>query len=73
LGQGRYFDGLPATCAVAEDFTQPVGSAGDPLTRAALQHADSGSCGPVAARAVPLYRRSAGDAPEPGERREMMP
>lgn len=73
LGQGRYFDGLAATCAVAEDFTQPLASAGDPLARTALAHADSGSCGPVGARATPLYRRSAADAPEPGERRGMMP
>ena len=72
-GEGRYFDGIAATCAVAEDFTQPMASAGDPLLKAALSYADTGSCPQPTARAVPLYRRSAGDAPEPGERREMMP
>ena len=72
-GEGRYFDGIPATCAVAEDFTQPVGATTDPLLMAALAYSDSGSCPQPTARAVPLYRRSAGDAPEPGERREMTP
>jgi hypothetical protein len=72
-GEGRYFDGIAATCAVAEDFTQPMASSGDPLLKAALAYSDSGSCPQPTARAVPLYRRSAGDAPEPGERREMVP
>ncbi len=43
-GQGRYFDGLPASCRVDEDFTQPLGSRGDPLLAAALTHADTGRC-----------------------------
>lgn len=72
-GEGRYFDGIAATCPVAEDFTQPVGTAGDPLLSAAVAYADSGSCPQPSARAVPLYRRSTGDRAEPGERREMMP
>lgn len=72
-GEGRYFDGIAATCPVAEDFTQPMASATDPLLRAALAYSDIGSCPQPTARAVPLYRRSAGDRAEPGERREMMP
>ena len=72
-GEGRYFDGIAATCPVAEDFTQAMGSANDPLLRTALSYADAGSCPQPTARAVPLYRRSPGDRPEPGERREMMP
>jgi C-terminal processing protease CtpA/Prc len=44
LGQGGYYDGLAPTCAVAEDFTQPQGSASDPLLATALGHADSGAC-----------------------------
>jgi hypothetical protein len=72
-GEGRYFDGIAATCPVAEDFTQPVGAATDPLMVAALTYSDSGSCPQPTARAVPLYRRSPGDGAEPGERREMMP
>ena len=73
LGQGRYFDGLAVTCPVAEDFTRPMGAAGDPLLASALHHADTGVCLQPTARAVPLYRRSASDAPEPGERRDLMP
>ncbi|MEN9417143.1 MAG: hypothetical protein RI988_763 [Pseudomonadota bacterium] len=72
-GEGRYFDGIAATCPVAEDFTQPVGAATDPLLAAALTYADTGSCAQPSARALPLYRRSSADAPEPGERREMFP
>jgi hypothetical protein len=72
-GEGRYFDGIAATCPVAEDFTQPMGAAADPLLAAALTYADTGSCAQPSARAVPLYRRSSADAPEPGERREMFP
>ncbi len=72
-GEGRYFDGIAATCQVAEDFTQPVGASTDPLLAAALSFSDSGSCPQPTARAVPLYRRSTADSPEPGERREMMP
>jgi hypothetical protein len=45
--QGRYFDGLAPTCAVAEDFTRPIGSTDDPLLVAAAHYIDNGSC-PVA-------------------------
>jgi carboxyl-terminal processing protease len=47
LNQGRYFDGLAPTCAVAEDFTRPIGGNTDPLLVAAAHHIDNGSC-PVA-------------------------
>lgn len=44
LGQGRYFDGLPATCGVAEDWRQPQDDPRDPLLAAALQMAGGGRC-----------------------------
>jgi carboxyl-terminal processing protease len=72
-GEGRYFDGIAATCPVAEDFSQPMASATDPLLKTALAYSDSGSCPQPTARAIPLYRRSTSDSAEPGERREMMP
>lgn len=50
LNEGRYFDGFAATCPVAEDFTQPMGSGTDPLLVAAADYADTGAC-PAAARA----------------------
>lgn len=43
--EGRYFDGFQATCAVAEDFTRPIGDPGfDTLLIAAAHHADNGAC-----------------------------
>jgi len=45
LNQGRYFDGFAATCAVAEDFSHPIGDPGfDTLLIAAAHHADNGAC-----------------------------
>ena len=42
--EGRYFDGFAATCAVAEDFSRPLGSVNDTLLVAAAHHADNGAC-----------------------------
>jgi carboxyl-terminal processing protease len=47
-GQGRYFEGLAATCNMAEDFRQPLGATAEPLLAAALRHADTGACPAVA-------------------------
>ena len=55
-GEGRYWDGLPATCAVAEDFSQPLGSAAEPLLAAALAYAEQGSCPAPAAAAAAQQR-----------------
>jgi hypothetical protein len=79
LNQGRYFDGFDATCAVAEDYAQPLGSTAEPLLATALWHADTGSCGAVqAARSGrvkalalrPLAERS--HRVEPGDRQGMV-
>lgn len=60
-GQGRYFDGFAPTCAVAETWREPTNSAADPLTAAALSHAQTGSCPAVAdQRARPLAARERG-------------
>ena len=56
-GEGRYFDGLPATCEVAEDFSQPLGSSSEPLLATALQRIDTGVC-----RASPLPSALPGSA-----------
>jgi hypothetical protein len=42
--QGRYFDGIAATCPVADDLSMPLGEPGEALLDAARQHADSGRC-----------------------------
>lgn len=56
--QGRYFDGLAATCAVDDDFSTPLGNPDEPLLAAARQHADSGRC--TAAAAAPSRMQAQG-------------
>jgi len=71
LGQGRYFEGLPATCPVAEDFQVPLGSTREPLLAQALAHQLSGQCSaPSAAMglsASPLLRSDTASVREPFE------
>jgi len=63
LGTGRYFDGLNATCAVAEDFSAVQNSTADPLLSAASAYATSGQC----PRSAPLPRAARRPLrPEPG-------
>ncbi|MFI4930882.1 MAG: S41 family peptidase [Burkholderiales bacterium] len=76
-GEGRYFDGFAPSCAVAEDFTQPMGGDTDPLLVAARNDADGIAC-PVATAAArerslaAKVRRWAQGNPE-GERGVMIP
>lgn len=46
--EGRYFNGLDAQCAVAEDFSKALGAPDEPLLAAASNDADGIAC-PVAA------------------------
>jgi carboxyl-terminal processing protease len=59
--EGRYFSGFTPVCAVAEDFTLPIGDVADPLLTAAARHMDSGFCPVFAAREAP-QAKSAGRA-----------
>ena len=73
--QGRYYDGITATCTVAEDFTRALGDPTEKLTAAAISYEQAGGC-PVAsvaerARALSLPRRSGSQSTEPGERQGM--
>ncbi len=43
-GEGGYFDGLPADCAVADDFAIPMGDPTDPNLTTALAYLDTGTC-----------------------------
>ena len=71
-GEGRYFDGLRPTCAVAEDWSMPLGSTTEPLLATALRHADGGSCAaPVASRQRALSA-AGGPRIDEGERRSMI-
>jgi carboxyl-terminal processing protease len=58
--EGRYFNGLTPTCAVAEDFTKPLGALNDPLLVAAAAHVDSGACPVALTRETPLSRSITG-------------
>ncbi|MCA0241506.1 MAG: peptidase S41 [Proteobacteria bacterium] len=72
-GQGRYWNGIGPTCAVAEDLSKPLGSADETLLAAAQRHADGGGC-PAASAADTVLRRAlrAGAARgEPAERQGM--
>jgi hypothetical protein len=70
-GVGRYFDGLPPTCAVAEDFGAAQGGLADPLLAAALQVAAGGACTPAGA-VSPLRRNKAGGHRRSDEREGML-
>lgn len=68
LGQGRYWDGLAASCAVPEDFSAAQNGPADPLLAAALQLADGGACprsAPLGGRATARARwlRDGGSGP----------
>ncbi len=75
-GQGRYYDGIVASCAAADDFSGALGDASEKLTAAAMSYLQTGSC-PVAAapgtqsRALGLPRGTRGASTEPGERQGM--
>lgn len=56
--EGRYFDGLLATCPVAEDFSRPFGDLSDPLLVAAAHHVDNGACPTALAKEAPQSRRT---------------
>lgn len=67
--EGRFFDGIAPVCAVAEDFSRPLGEAGEPLLATAQALADGGSCAAGAAgRRSPLAAgaasRRGGEPPE---------
>lgn len=59
--QGRYIEGLGASCAVADDLGRELGSADEALLAAARSHADSGRC---PAPTVSAERRQALQAAE---------
>jgi carboxyl-terminal processing protease len=71
--EGRYFDGFGATCAVAEDWSKPLGANDEPLLATARTLADGGACPVAAARERPMSQRKATPRAEPGERQAMIP
>ena len=75
LGEGRYYNGIAASCPMVDDFSGQLGDATEKLTAAAASYLQTGVCPPVAAgleRAQALSALRARGAPaEPGERRGM--
>jgi hypothetical protein len=75
LGEGRYYNGVTATCAVADDFSGALGNPAEKLTAAATSYLQTGVCPPAAAaereRAAALSRRSRLQGNEPGDRQGM--
>lgn len=75
--EGRYYDGIAATCQVAEDFSSQLGDPTETLTAAAASYLQSGTCPTVPAvaaqsvKALSVSRRAIKAAPEPGEWRGM--
>ena len=75
LSQGRYFTGITPTCAVAEDFSLPIGDLADPLLVAAANVIDTGTCPVALTRETPQARSITGrkryDGADGGERTGM--
>ncbi len=70
LGQGGYFDGLPADCAAADDLGIPVGNDADPNVLASLEYFANGAC-PITAIPGPAKAKAdtssaPGKKPRPG-------
>jgi carboxyl-terminal processing protease len=75
LNQGRYFNGLAPTCAVAEDFSRGIGALDDPLLTTAAFHMDNGACPVASTREQPQSRsalRKRYSGADGGERTGMM-
>ena len=75
LGQGRYYDGIGATCAATDDFSGTLGSASEPMTATALNYLSAGNCAVVNVaerqRALAVRARVRSQGAEAGERQGM--
>ena len=62
-GDGDYFDGLPVTCAAADDTTHDLGDPAEASLREALRYVASGECSPAPVAAARRLTSEAGRAP----------
>lgn len=75
--EGRYYDGIAATCQVAENFSSQLGDPAETLTAAAASYLQTGACPVVATvaagptKALSVSRRPIKATAEPGEQRGM--
>jgi carboxyl-terminal processing protease len=60
-GFGDYADGIAPTCAVADDFSHPLGDAAEGRLAAALSYRVTGSCPPVTTAALQSGLLSTGE------------
>lgn len=59
--EGRYFDGIPANCEVADVLVGDWGDSNDPLLVASRNHITSGSCQAVGVENMQREQRSSSD------------
>ena len=64
LGEGQYYDGLPADCAADDVLSIPIGDDADPNIEAALSILDNGGC-PVQQSGPPALQKPAESLPAP--------
>lgn len=56
LGQGDYFDGIPADCAAPDDLDHALGESREGSVAEALRYVQTGSCSSVAAAVARAHR-----------------
>ena len=75
LGEGRYYNGIGASCGASDDFRGELGDPAEKLTAAAGGYLQTGVCPAVSAsreqQPAASSRRRAAQQAEPGERRGM--
>lgn len=64
LGEGEFFDGIPADCPAGDDPSFAFGEAGEPSFDAAVYYLQNGLCPPVAASVEPALKRTAAPRPD---------
>jgi len=70
LGDGDYFDGLPADCAAVDDLSVAVGDSLDPNMVAAMSYLDTGACPAVSSLAGTEFKAvKESRSPEPQRQR----
>jgi carboxyl-terminal processing protease len=67
LGEGDYFDGIPADCAAADDLDHGIADPNEASLAEALFYVRTGHCSPGAAAQAEIQARSRAELPRPYE------
>lgn len=67
LGDGDYFDGLPADCVAADDLSVAIGDALDPNVIAAMSYLNTGACPAVMTAPASQFKASGATRASPPE------